>query len=77
MRAVVLVGGLGTRLRPLTHTRPKQMLPIVHRPMIEHVVGHLVAYGVDDVVLSLGYQPDSFRDAYPDGRCAGARLHYA
>jgi len=73
----VLVGGLGTRLRPLTHHRPKQMLPIVHRPMIEHVVGHLVEHGVDDVVLSLGYQPDAFRDAYPDGRCAGATLHYA
>jgi mannose-1-phosphate guanylyltransferase len=53
------------------------MLPIVHRPMIEHVVGHLVEHGVDDVVLSLGYQPDGFRDAYPDGRCAGASLHYA
>jgi mannose-1-phosphate guanylyltransferase len=77
MRAVVLVGGLGTRLRPLTRGRPKQMLPIVHRPMIEHVVGHLVEHGVDDVVLSLGYQPDGFRDAYPDGRCAGASLHYA
>jgi mannose-1-phosphate guanylyltransferase len=77
LRAVVLVGGLGTRLRPLTHHRPKQMLPIVHRPMIEHVVGHLVDHGVDDVVLSLGYQPDGFRDAYPRGRCAGATLHYA
>jgi mannose-1-phosphate guanylyltransferase len=77
LRAVVLVGGFGTRLRPLTHHRPKQMLPIVHRPMIEHVVGHLVDHGVDDVVLSLGYQPDGFRDAYPRGRCAGATLHYA
>ena len=53
------------------------MLPIVNRPMIEHVVGHLVDHGVDDVVLSLGYQPDGFRDAYPGGRCAGATLHYA
>ncbi len=77
MRAVVLVGGFGTRLRPLTLTRPKQMLPIVHRPMIEHVVGHLADYGVDDVVLSLGYRPDAFRDAYPDGRCGGVTLHYA
>ena len=73
----MLVGGLGTRLRPLTHHRPKQMLPIVNRPMIEHVVGHLVDHGVDDVVLSLGYQPDGFRGAYPNGRCAGATLHYA
>jgi mannose-1-phosphate guanylyltransferase len=77
VRAVVLVGGLGTRLRPLTHHRPKQMLPIVNRPMIEHVVGHLVDHGVDDVVLSLGYQPHAFREAYPDGDCAGATLHYA
>jgi mannose-1-phosphate guanylyltransferase len=77
VRALVLVGGFGTRLRPLTHHRPKQMLPIVNRPMIEHVVGHLVDHGVDDVVLSLGYQPDGFRDAYPGGRCAGASLHYA
>ncbi|HEX5367178.1 MAG TPA: NDP-sugar synthase [Acidimicrobiales bacterium] len=77
MRAVVLVGGFGTRLRPLTCHRPKQMLPIVHRPMIEHVLGHLVAHGVDDVVLSLGFRPDAFVEAYPSARCAGARLHYA
>jgi mannose-1-phosphate guanylyltransferase len=74
---VVLVGGLGTRLRPLTLTRPKQMLPIVNRPMIEHVVGHLAHHGIDDVVLSLGYRPDGFRRAYPDACCAGVRLHYA
>ncbi|HEY8546686.1 MAG TPA: NDP-sugar synthase [Acidimicrobiales bacterium] len=77
MRAVVLVGGFGTRLRPLTNTRPKQMLPIVNRPMIEHVVGHLAAHGIDDVVLSMGYRPDAFAAAYPAGRCAGATLHYA
>ena len=77
MRAVVLVGGFGTRLRPLTCSRPKQMLPIVNRPMIEHVVGHLADHGVDDVVLSLGFLPDVFREAYPDARCAGVELHYA
>ena len=58
MRAVVLVGGFGTRLRPLTSDLPKQMLPIVDRPMIEHVVGHLAAHGVEEVVLSLGFLPD-------------------
>lgn len=77
MRAIVLVGGFGTRLRPLTCSRPKQMLPIVNRPMLDHVVGQLARHGVDDVVLSLGYLPDAFREAYPDGRCAGAELHYA
>jgi mannose-1-phosphate guanylyltransferase len=77
MRAVVLVGGFGTRLRPLTDTRPKQMLPIVNRPMIEHVVDHLADHGIDDVVLSLGYRPDGFTGAYPEGICRRARLHYA
>lgn len=77
MRAVVLVGGFGTRLRPLTCERPKQMLPIVHRPMLDHVVGHLVDHGIEDVVLSLGFRADTFADGYPDGTCAGARLHYA
>jgi mannose-1-phosphate guanylyltransferase len=77
VRAVVLVGGFGTRLRPLTLTTPKQMLPIVHRPMIEHVLEHLASHGIDDAVLSMGYRPDAFADAYPDGRCAGVQLHYA
>ena len=77
MRAVVLVGGFGTRLRPLTSDLPKQMLPIVDRPMIEHVVGHLAAHGVEEVVLSLGFLPDAFLDTYADGRCAGIPLYYA
>ena len=77
MRAVVLVGGFGTRLRPLTLTRPKQMLPIVDRPMLEHVLSHLAGHGIDDVVLSMGYKPDRFTDRYPSGTCAGVTLHYA
>jgi mannose-1-phosphate guanylyltransferase len=77
MRAVVLAGGFGTRLRPLTATRPKQMLPIVNTPLIERIVGHLAAHGVDDVVLSMGYRPDAIVEAYPDGRCAGVRVTYA
>ena len=54
MKAVVLVGGFGTRLRPLTLTTPKQMLPVVGTTMLEHVIGGLGAHGVDEVVLSLG-----------------------
>ncbi len=73
----MLVGGFGTRLRPLTAHTPKQMLPVVDRPMIEHVVAHLAEHGVDDAVLSLGYRPDAFLEAYPEGRCAGVSLHYA
>ncbi|HVT41400.1 MAG TPA: NDP-sugar synthase [Acidimicrobiales bacterium] len=77
MKAVVLVGGEGTRLRPLTLSMPKQMLPIVGVPMIERVLGQLAAHGVDEAVLSLGYMPDAFLEAYPDGRAAGIALTYA
>lgn len=77
MKAVVLVGGEGTRLRPLTLTTPKQMLPVGGRPMIERVLQWLAAHRVDEAVLSLGYRPDAFLKAYPEGRASGVRLQYA
>lgn len=76
VRAVVLAGGEGTRLRPLTFSTPKQMLPVAGRPVIERVVEELSLHGVDEVVISLGYRPDAFIGAYPDGLCAGVRLRY-
>jgi mannose-1-phosphate guanylyltransferase len=77
MRAVVLVGGFGTRLRPLTFTTPKPMLPVGHRPIIENLVTMLARAGVDEVVLALGFKPEPFMAAFPDGTCAGVKLHYA
>jgi mannose-1-phosphate guanylyltransferase len=77
VRAVVLVGGFGTRLRPLTLSTPKPMLPVVDRPILEWVLGGLGRSGIDEAVLSLGFKPDVFRAAYPDGTCAGVTLHYA
>ncbi|MGH9062846.1 MAG: sugar phosphate nucleotidyltransferase [Acidimicrobiales bacterium] len=77
MKAVVLVGGEGTRLRPLTLDTPKQMLPVVERRMIERVLSHLALHGVEQAVLSLGYRPDVFVTAFPDGRASGVRLSYA
>jgi mannose-1-phosphate guanylyltransferase len=76
VKAVVLVGGEGTRLRPLTLSVPKQMLPIVERPIVERVLEHLGAHGVDEAVLSLQYKPDAFTEAYPDGVIAGVRVVY-
>lgn len=77
MKAVVLVGGEGTRLRPLTYTTPKQMLMVAEVPMIERVLGHLAAHGVEQAVLSMGYRPDAFVAAFPDNTCAGIPLTYA
>jgi mannose-1-phosphate guanylyltransferase len=80
MLAVVLVGGFGTRLRPLTNDVPKPMLPIVHRPMIVRLVERLAEGGVTDVVLALGFKPEPFEHAFPGGRVAGLPgvcVHYA
>jgi mannose-1-phosphate guanylyltransferase len=60
MKAVVLVGGEGTRLRPLTETVPKPLLPLVDRPILDHVLDHLVAHGVGEVIMSSPYLEDTF-----------------
>jgi len=60
MKAVVLVGGEGTRLRPLTETTPKPLLPLMDRPSLDHVLDHLARHGVDHVVLSSPYLEETF-----------------
>ncbi len=77
MQAVVLVGGFGTRLRPLTYTVPKPMLPVGHEPMISRLVDRLARGGVTEVVLALGFRPEPFIEAFPDGRCGNVALRYA
>lgn len=77
MRAVVLVGGEGTRLRPLTFTTPKPLLPIANRPFLEWQLSWLGSHGVKEVVLSVGYLPDGFSTRFPDGRFDGVELGYA
>ena len=77
MKAVVLVGGTGTRLRPLTLTVPKQVLPIVDVPMIERVLAYLEGHGVEEAVLSLGYLHGAFEALFPDRRSGNVRLTYA
>jgi mannose-1-phosphate guanylyltransferase len=77
MHAVVLVGGFGTRLRPLTNSVPKSMLPVAHVPLIVRLIRGLEAGGVDRVTLALGFLPDPFVDAFPSGRCGGVALAYA
>jgi mannose-1-phosphate guanylyltransferase len=77
VKAVVLVGGEGTRLRPLTRTIPKPLLPIAGQPFLERQLAWLARHDIDEVVLALGYLPDAFVDQFPDGEHAGVRLRYA
>ncbi len=66
MIAIILVGGEGTRLRPLTYEIPKAMLPIANRPFLEHQVEHLRRHGADRIILACGYRPDAIRAHFGD-----------
>ena len=66
MIAVLLVGGQGTRLLPLTEWLPKPMLPIANRPFLEHQVAHLRHHGATRIILACGYKPDAIRDHFGD-----------
>lgn len=77
MKAIVLVGGEGTRLRPLTEAVPKPALTLVDRPLIAYTVEWLAGHGVEEVVLACGFQPDVLRDALAgEEERAGTRLRY-
>ncbi len=76
MQAIVLVGGEGTRLRPLTDDVPKPALTLVDRPFLAYMVEWLGAYGVTEAVLACGFMPDVLRDALGDGEHGGVRLTY-
>lgn len=76
MRALVLVGGKATRLRPLTERTPKAMTPLLGRPFLEHFLAWLVRYDVRDVTLLLGFLPDPIRAYFGDGHQFGVKLSY-
>lgn len=76
MRAILLVGGRGTRLQPLTNTRPKPMLPIVDLPFLHHQLDHLRRHGVDEVTFACGFLPSAIVSAFGEGDAVGMRLNY-
>ena len=77
MQALILAGGEGTRLRPLTSTMPKPVVPLVDRPFISYMLEWLRGHGVDDVILSCGFMADEVRAVLGDGSSFGVRLRYA
>jgi NDP-sugar pyrophosphorylase family protein len=76
VKAVVLVGGQGTRLRPLTLTTPKPLLPIANVAFLERQLTWLGCHGVDEVVLSLGYLPEAFMEHFADDRFGDIKLRF-
>jgi len=76
LKAVLLAAGQGTRMRPLTHRRPKPLVPVAGRPIIEHIIGGLASAGVREVCLVVGYLGEQLVERLGDGRRLGARLSY-
>ncbi len=74
--AVVLAGGLGTRLRPMTHETPKPLLEVGNKPILEIIVGRLVSSGFKNIYLSVCYEAEQIKDHFGDGNDHGAQISY-
>ena len=77
MKAVILAGGLGTRLRPLTNNNPKPMLPIGKKPILEHLIDWTKKGGIKSVVLCVSYLRESIEDYFEEGDKFGVKIEYA
>ena len=77
MKAVILVGGEATRLRPLTCNTAKMMVPVLNRPFFEHLAGYLKKHNIIDIILAVGKSPEQIRDCFGDGSGIGVRLTYS
>jgi mannose-1-phosphate guanylyltransferase / phosphomannomutase len=76
VKAVVMAGGQGTRLRPLTSNQPKPMVPIVNKPCIQHILELVQRHGIDEVVMTLAFLPRLIRNHFGDGSSLGMRIDY-
>lgn len=76
MKAVIMAGGKGTRLYPLTKRIPKPMVPVIDRPVLEYTLAWLKEHHVEDVIITLSYLPDIIRDHFGDGRRFGMNISY-
>ena len=77
MKAVIMAGGEGTRLRPLTSNTPKPMMPLANRPMMEHIVTLLKKHGFEDIVVTVAFQANTIRTYFGNGAEFGVRMVYA
>ena len=77
MKAIILAGGLGTRLRPLTFAIPKPLIPVGERPILEILIENLKTYGVTDIYLAVGYRAELIQLYFQDGQRFGVNIHYS
>ena len=76
MKAIILAGGLGERLRPLTDNTPKPLLPIRGIPIIEHAIDNFKKYGITNIILAIGYKSEQIKEYFGDGSKLGVNISY-
>lgn len=76
MKCVLLAGGLGVRMRPLTYTIPKPLLPVGERPILEEIVDRLREFGLRDLVIAVGYRAELIETYFRDGSQLGVHIEY-
>jgi len=76
MKAIILAGGLGTRLHPLTINTPKPMIPVANRPLMEYIVELLAKHGIRDIIALLFHQPHTIKNHFGDGKEFGVKMSY-
>ncbi|MEO0258713.1 MAG: sugar phosphate nucleotidyltransferase [candidate division WOR-3 bacterium] len=76
MKCIIMAGGFGTRIRPLTMNIPKPMLPLVNKPILERIVHHLKKHGIDDIIMLLYFQPEIIKNYFGDGSDFGVKINY-
>jgi len=76
LKAIIMAGGEGSRLRPLTCTRPKPMVPVANKPIMEHILELLKSYSLTEIGVTLQYLPEEIQDYFGDGRDFGVKMQY-
>lgn len=77
MKGIIIAGGMGTRLRPLTYTRPKPLIPVVNRPFLEYQVALLKKHGISEIIFCTNYMADKIAAHFGDGSAYGVTMQYA
>lgn len=77
MKAVLMAGGEGSRLKPLTLNRPKPLVPVMNKPIMEHILGHIKSHGIEEVLVTLYYLGDEIQSRFGDGSKHGVKLTYS
>jgi len=75
-KALILAGGKGTRMKPITEELPKVMVPLAGKPILQHTINHLKKYGVTEIILAVGYKADKVKEYFKDGSEFGVNIKY-